>query len=51
MKTRIVINIIINKDSLFINAFWSKICYHVKMKQQLSIAFHLQTDDQTEWQN
>ena len=29
----------------------SKICYHVKMKRQLSIAFHLQTDDQTEWQN
>ena len=23
-------NIIIDKDSLFINAFWSKICYHVK---------------------
>jgi len=44
-------DIIINIDSLFINAFWSKICYHVKMKQQLSIIFHLQTDDQTERQN
>ncbi len=44
-------DIIINKDSLFINAFWSKICYHVKMKWWLSITFHLQTDDQTEWQN
>ena len=44
-------NIIINKDSLFISVFWSKICYHIKMKWWLSIAFHLQTDDQTEWQN
>ncbi len=41
-------DIIIDKDSLFINAFWSKICYHVKMKWWLSIVFHLQTDDQTE---
>ncbi len=41
-------DIIINKDNLFINAFWSKICYHVKMKQWLSITFHSQTDDQTE---
>jgi len=44
-------DIIIDKDNLFISAFWSKICYHVKMKQRLSIAFHLQTDDQIEWQN
>ncbi len=44
-------DIIINKDSLFINAFWSKICYHAKMKQRLSIIFHSQTDNQTEWQN
>jgi len=51
LKYEILNDIIINKDSLFINAFWSKICYHAKMKQQLSIIFHLQTDDQTEWQN
>ncbi len=44
-------NIIINKDNLFINMFWSKICFHMKMKWWLSIVFHLQTDDQTEWQN
>ncbi len=44
-------DIVIDKDSLFISAFWSKICYHVKMKWWLSIAFHLQTDDQIEWQN
>ncbi len=38
-------DIIINKDSLFINAFWSKICYHAKMKRRLSIVFHSQTND------
>jgi len=42
-------DIIIDRDSLFINAFWSKICYHVKMKRWLSIVFHSQTDDQTKW--
>ncbi len=44
-------DIVIDKDNLFISAFWSEICYHVKMKWWLSIVFHLQTDDQTEWQN
>ena len=44
-------DIIINKDYLFISTFWSKICFHMKMKQRLSIIFHSQTDDQTKWQN
>ncbi len=44
-------DIIINKNSLFINAFWSKICYHVKVKWWLSIIFHSQTNNLTEWQN
>ncbi len=44
-------DIIIDRDSLFISAFWSEICYHVKMKWWLSIVFHSQTDDQTERQN
>ncbi len=51
LRYEILNDIIIDKDSLFINAFWSKICYHVKMKWWLSIIFHSQTDDQTEWQN
>ncbi len=51
LKYEILNDIIIDKDSLFISAFWSKICYHVKMKQRLSIIFHSQTDDQTERQN
>ncbi len=44
-------DIIINKDNLFISAFWSKICFHMKMKRWLSIIFHSQTDDQTKRQN
>ncbi len=48
LKYEILNDIVIDRNSLFINAFWSKICYHVKMKQRLSIVFHLQTDDQTE---
>ncbi len=32
LKYEISNDIIINKDSLFINAFWSEICYHAKMK-------------------
>ncbi len=51
LRYEILNNIIINRNSLFINAFWSEICYHVKVKQRLSIVFHSQTDDQTEWQN
>ncbi len=49
LKYEISNNIIINKNSLFISAFWSKICFHAKMKWWLSIIFHSQTDDQTEW--
>ncbi len=51
LRYEILNDIVIDRDSLFISAFWSKICYHVKMKWWLSIAFHSQTDDQTEWQN
>ncbi len=51
LRYEVLNDIVINKDSLFINVFWSEICYHVKMKWWLSIAFHLQTDDQTEQQN
>ena len=38
-------DIVIDKDSLFISAFWSEVCYRVKMRWWLSITFHLQTDD------
>ncbi len=45
LKYEILNDIIIDRDILFINAFWSEICYHAKMKRWLSIVFHLQTDD------
>ncbi len=48
LRYEISSDIIIDKDSLFINAFWSEICFHMKMKWWLSIIFHLQTDDQIE---
>jgi len=48
LRYKISNDIIINKDNLFINAFWSEICFHAKMKWWLSIIFHSQTDDQTE---
>jgi len=51
LKYEVSSDIIIDKDNLFISAFWSEICYHVKMKRRLSIIFYSQTDDQTEWQN
>ena len=38
-------------DSVFINVFWSDLCYHMKMKCRLSTVFHSQTDEQTECQN
>ncbi len=40
LRYEILNDIIINKDNLFISAFWSEICYHVKMKRRLSIVFY-----------
>ncbi len=44
-------SIISNWDSLFINHFWITLCWYLEAKQKLSIAFHLQINDQTERQN
>ena len=44
-------NIILNWNSLFINHFWITLCWHLKVKRKLSIAFHSQINDQTERQN
>ena len=44
-------SIMTNKGSLFIFKFWSLLCYLFGIKQQLSTAFHLQTNGQTERQN
>ena len=42
------IGIVSDRDSVFISDYWSELCYHMKIKQQLSTAFHSQTDGQTE---
>ena len=43
--------IISERGSLSTSQFWSDICFVAKMKRRLSIAFHPQTDGQTERQN
>ena len=44
-------NIINDRNFLFINAFWLALCYHAKIKCQLSTTFHSQTNEQTKRQN
>ena len=44
-------NIIFDRDSLFTNYFWFTLCWNLKTKRKLSIAFHSQTNDQTKRQN
>lgn len=44
-------SIVSDRGSLFTSKFWSALCFHLKIKQRLSTAFHPQTDGQTERQN
>ena len=44
-------SVVSDRGSLFTSKFWSAICFHLKIKQCLSLAFHPQTDGQTERQN
>ena len=44
-------SIVTNWGSLFTSKFWSLLCYFLDIKRRLCIAFHPQTDSQTEWQN
>ena len=44
-------SIVTDRGSLFTSKFWSFLCYFLGIKQRLSIAFHPQTDGQTERQN
>ena len=41
-------NIVSDHRSLFISEFWSVLCHNLGIKQQLSTAYHPQTDDQIE---
>ena len=44
-------DIVSDRDSIFTSAFWSALCYHLKIKRRLSTAFHSQTNDLIERQN
>ena len=44
-------NIVNDKNFLFINVFWSALCYHAKIKRRFNIVFHFQTNAQTKKQN
>ena len=44
-------SIVTDKGSLFTSKFWSSLYYFLGVKQRLLIAFHPQTDGQTERQN
>ncbi len=41
-------SIVSDWNSVFTSKFWFLLCYFLGIKQKLSIAFHLQTDGQTE---
>ncbi|SCO20290.1 uncharacterized protein FFB20_15917 [Fusarium fujikuroi] len=43
--------IVSDRGSVFTSAFWSELCYHLRIKQRLSTAFHPQTDGQMERMN
>ena len=44
-------NIVSDCGSLFTSEFWSVLCHNLGIKQQLSTAYHPQTDGQMEHQN
>ncbi len=44
-------DVVSNREFVFTSAYWTNICYHMKMKRRLNIVFHSQIDDQTKRQN
>ncbi len=38
-------DVVSNKEFVFTSAYWTDICYHMKMKRRLNIVFHSQIDD------
>ena len=44
-------NIVFDRKSIFTNAYWSIICFHLKTKRRFSIVFHFQINEQIERQN
>jgi hypothetical protein len=51
IKCEILEIIITDRENLFILKYWSAFCYHLKLAFRYNIAFHSQTNDQTERQN
>ena len=48
---RVLESIVTDRGLLFISKFWSLLCYFLRIKKKLFIAFHPQTDGQIEKQN
>ena len=44
-------SIVADRAGLFMEGYWSTLCYYMKAKHRLSTAFHSQTDGQIEQQN
>ena len=44
-------SIVSNRGSVFNAKYWSSLCYMLNVKRHLSVAYHPQTDGQTERQN
>jgi hypothetical protein len=44
-------DVVSNREFVFTSAYWTNICYHMRMKRRLNIVFHSQIDEQTERQN
>ena len=44
-------DIVSDRNSVFISAFWSFLCFHARIRRRLSTVFHLQTNEATERQN
>ncbi|MBW0500186.1 hypothetical protein O181_039901 [Austropuccinia psidii MF-1] len=40
-----------DRGSLFVSSFWTQLCQQLKISRDLSMAFHPETDGQTEWVN
>jgi len=41
-------NIVSDRGSLFVSSFWTSLCQHLKIRRNLSTAYHPESDGQTE---
>ena len=39
--------VIFDRNSFFVNDYWSALCYRIRVKRKLNIVFHSQIDEQT----